>query len=43
MGPMITAAIIADQHGLESEVINTSLGAGVLLTFLTVPAWNMIL
>ena len=43
MGPMITAAIIADQHGLESEVINTSLGSGVLLTFLTVPAWNMIL
>ena len=37
MAPMISAAILADQNGLEPKLANTVLGAGILLSFLTVP------
>jgi malate permease and related proteins len=37
MAPMISAAILADQNGLEPRLANTVLGAGILISFLTVP------
>ena len=43
MAPMITAAIIADQYGLEPPLANTLLGAGILLSLVTIPLWNMAL
>ncbi len=43
MAPMISAAILADQHNLEPPLANSILGAGILLSLLTVPAWNLLL
>jgi malate permease and related proteins len=40
MAPMISAAILADQYDLEPQLANTVLGAGILLSFLTVPCVN---
>lgn len=43
MAPMISAAILADQHGLEPDLANAILGIGILLSLLTVPWWNTVL
>ncbi|MGH8443929.1 MAG: AEC family transporter [Solimonas sp.] len=43
MAPMVSATILADQHNLDPPVANTLLGAGTLLAFVTVPAWNFVL
>jgi predicted permease len=43
MAPMISAAILADQYDLEPPLANTVLGAGILLSLLTVPLANMLL
>lgn len=43
MAPMISAAILADQYGLEPRLANTVLGAGILLSLLTVPLGNAFL
>lgn len=43
MAPMISAAILADQHGLEPDLANAVLGVGILLSLLTVPLWNTLL
>lgn len=43
MGPMISAAIMADQHQLEPQLANAVLGAGILLSLLTVLLGNMLL
>lgn len=43
MAPMISAAILADQNNLEPALANTVLGAGILLSFLTVPIANALL
>ncbi|MFT4045758.1 MAG: AEC family transporter [Solimonas sp.] len=43
MAPMVSAAILADQHNLDPPVANTLLGAGTLLSFATVPLWNFAL
>lgn len=43
MAPMISAAILADQHHLEPPLANTVLGAGILLSLMTVPLWNRVL
>ncbi len=43
MAPMISAAILADQHNLEPPLANSVLGAGILLSLLTVPAWHLLL
>ncbi|KAF1003505.1 MAG: hypothetical protein GAK28_04641 [Luteibacter sp.] len=43
MAPMISAAILADQHGLEPRLANTVLGAGILLSLLTIPLGNAFL
>jgi predicted permease len=40
IAPMISAAILADQHRLEPALANAVLGAGILLSLLTVPLWN---
>lgn len=40
MSPMVSAAIIADQHGLDPRVANASLGVGILLSLATVPLLN---
>jgi malate permease and related proteins len=37
MAPMISAAILAGQNDLEPDLANTVLGAGILLSFVTVP------
>jgi malate permease and related proteins len=41
MAPMISAAILADQHHLEPELANRVLGAGILLSLISVPLWNL--
>lgn len=43
MAPMISAAILADQHGLEPRLANTVLGAGILLSLVTIPVGNLFL
>lgn len=43
MAPMISAAILADQHHLEPPLANTVLGLGILLSLVTVPLANMLL
>jgi len=43
MGPMVSAAILADQHDLEPQLVNTVLGVGILMSFLTVPLINHLL
>jgi predicted permease len=41
MAPMVSAAILADQHNLDPPLANTVLGAGILLSLLTVPLWHL--
>lgn len=43
MAPMVSAAILAQQHDLEPALANAVLGLGVLLSFLTVPLTNVLL
>lgn len=43
MAPMISAAILADQHHLDPPLANTILGAGILLSLVTVPLWSYML
>jgi hypothetical protein len=43
VAPMISAAILADQHGLEPALANAVLGAGILLSLATMPLWNLAL
>ena len=40
MAPMISATILATQNDLEPELANTILGAGILVSFVTVPLVN---
>jgi predicted permease len=43
MAPMISAAILADEYGLEPPLANGVVGAGILLSLLTVPLGNVLL
>ncbi|WP_198670206.1 AEC family transporter [Dyella sp. C9] len=43
MAPMISAAILADESRLEPQLANTVLGAGILLSLITVPLGNLLL
>ncbi|ULQ47212.1 AEC family transporter [Flagellatimonas centrodinii] len=43
MAPMISAAILADQHRLDPPLANTVLGCGILLSLVTVPLWSLVL
>ena len=39
MGPQIGGAIVAIQHGLNPPLITLMVGIGIVLSFLTLPAW----
>lgn len=43
MAPMISAAILADEYKLEPTLANTVLGAGIVLSLITVPLGNVLL
>ncbi|MCL2656014.1 MAG: AEC family transporter [Betaproteobacteria bacterium] len=43
MAPMISAAILADEHKLEPALTNAVLGIGIVLSLLTVPLANLLL
>jgi predicted permease len=43
MAPMISAAILAQQHKLEPTLASTILGFGILISFATVPIANALL
>lgn len=43
MAPMISAAILADQHRLDPPLANAVLGFGILLSFASVYAWHLAL
>ncbi len=43
MAPMISAAILADQHALDPPLANGVLGAGIILSLLTVTLANSLL
>ncbi len=43
MAPMISAAILADQHNLDPPLANSVLGAGILLSLVSVPLWHFLL
>ncbi|MEO6699708.1 MAG: AEC family transporter [Paraperlucidibaca sp.] len=43
MAPMISAAILAEQHDLEPDLANAILGIGIILSLLTVTAWHVLL
>lgn len=42
MAPMISAAILCEQHDLDPPLANMMVGAGILLSFITVPLWNLL-
>jgi len=42
MAPMISAAILAEQHNLNPPLANMMVGLGILLSFITVPLWNLL-
>lgn len=39
MAPMITAGILAAEHGLRAELAALMVGSGILLSLVTVPLW----
>ncbi|WP_449427838.1 AEC family transporter [Rhodanobacter umsongensis] len=41
MAPMVSAAILADEYELEPALANTVLGAGIVLSLLTIPLGNL--
>lgn len=43
MAPMVSAAILADEYDLEPTLANTVLGAGIVLSLLTIPLGNLLL
>lgn len=43
MGPMVSGGIVAQQLGLRRELVTLMLGLGIPLSFLTLPAWRMLL
>jgi hypothetical protein len=43
MGPMITGAIVAVEHGLDAELCSLLVGAGIPLSLITVPLWAKLL
>lgn len=42
MAPMVSAAILADQYDFDPPVANMMTGIGVMLSFITVPLWNLV-
>lgn len=43
MAPMVSAAILADDYDLEPTLANTVLGAGIVLSLITIPLGNLLL
>lgn len=43
MAPMVSAAILADEFELEPTLANTVLGAGIVLSLITIPLGNLLL
>lgn len=43
MAPMVSAAILADEFELEPNLANTVLGAGIVLSLITIPLGNLLL
>jgi predicted permease len=43
MAPMVSAAILADEYGLEPALANTVLGAGIVVSLITIPLGNLLL
>ena len=43
MAPMVSAAILADEYELEPALANTVLGAGIVLSLITIPLGNLLL
>jgi predicted permease len=43
MGPMITGAIVAEEHGLDGELCSLMVGLGVPICLGTVPLWAKLL
>lgn len=43
MAPMITAAIVATQFKLDTEIANLMVGVGIPLSLATVPIWHLLL
>ena len=43
MAPMVSAAILADEYDLEPTLANTVLGAGIVLSLLSVPLANFLM
>ena len=43
MGPMITGAIVAEEHGLDSELCSLMVSVGIPLSLISVPAWAKLL
>ena len=41
MAPMVSAAILADEYELEPTLANTVLGAGIVLSLLSIPLGNL--
>lgn len=43
MAPMVSATILADEYGLDPPLANTILGAGIVLSLLSVPLGSVLL
>lgn len=43
MAPMVSATILADEYGLDPELSNTVLSAGIVISLLTIPLGNLLL
>jgi malate permease and related proteins len=43
MAPMVSATILADEYGLDPPLANTILGAGIVISLLTVPLGSVLL
>jgi predicted permease len=43
MGPMITGAIVAEEHGLDAELCSLMVTVGIPLSLITVPLWAKLL
>lgn len=42
MPPMVSAAILADQYHFDAPLANMMVGIGVIVSFLTIPMWNLV-
>jgi predicted permease len=43
MAPMVSAVILADEYALDPALANTVLGAGIVLSLISIPLGNLLL